>query len=56
MSLKTILKQALGRARTPWLIQSCIGWLMENGYIVRPSRGLYRLTDRGLRLLKVLKL
>ncbi|MFH2111051.1 MAG: hypothetical protein ABIJ47_07310 [Candidatus Bathyarchaeota archaeon] len=51
----TLLAKKVTGSSTPWLIQSVLNWLLSNGYVERPSRGLYRLTDRGQQLLKVLK-
>jgi len=36
---------------TPWLTQTCLEWLLSNGYLERPRRGQYGLTDKGLELL-----
>ena len=39
---------------TPWVAQSTLDWLHKEGYVERPSRGLYRLTEKGKLLLDAL--
>ena len=39
---------------TPWVAQSTLDWLLRDGYVERPIRGLYRLTEKGKLLLNVL--
>ena len=34
--------------------RSTLIWLLKNGYIERPSRGVYEITDRGRIFLKAL--
>lgn len=40
---------------TPWVAQSTLDWLLREEYVERPSRGLYRLTEKGRLLLDVLR-
>lgn len=39
---------------TPWKAQAALEWLLREGYVERPSRGVYRITERGTSLLRVL--
>ena len=50
----TPLVRMMMASSTPWITQTCIEWLLSEGYIERPSRGQYRLTESGRQLLKVL--
>jgi len=43
------------RTSTPWVVQSTLYWLLREGYIERPDRGLYRITEKGKIFLDVLK-
>lgn len=47
--MKSVLKDS-----TPWVAQSTLDWLLREGYIERPIRGLYRLTEKGKLLYDVL--
>ena len=49
-----LMKKVL-ETSTPWVAQSTLDWLLREGYIERPSRGLYRLTEKGKLLLDVLR-
>jgi Mn-dependent DtxR family transcriptional regulator len=40
---------------TQWRINTMVDWLRRAGYINRPSRGLYALTDKGRRLREAVK-
>jgi len=42
------------QASTPWRVHSMIYWLVGNGYIDHPARGVYEVTERGNALLEVL--
>jgi len=33
---------------------TALEWLLKHGYIERPERGLYRITEKGLRFLETL--
>jgi DNA-binding HxlR family transcriptional regulator len=50
----TPLVRRMMASSTPWVTQSCLRWLLAEGYVERPSRGLYRLTEKGRQLLAVL--
>ncbi|MGD2200494.1 MAG: hypothetical protein PVJ38_02540 [Candidatus Bathyarchaeota archaeon] len=39
---------------TPWRVQSTLEWLLREGYIERPSRGIYTIAERGVLLLRAL--
>ena len=39
---------------TPWKAQAILEWLLKEGYIERPARGVYQITERGQLLLKAL--
>jgi len=45
---KTVVK----KSPSPWEAQVIIRWLLENGYIERPERGVYSITEKGRTLLK----
>lgn len=47
--IKTVLRDS-----TPWVIQSTIHWLLKESYIKRPSRGTYKITEKGRKLLQAL--
>jgi len=49
-----VVRSAL-RTSTPWRVHATIYWLLESGYLTRPSRGLYRATERGRLLLRALR-
>ncbi|MBN2335957.1 winged helix-turn-helix domain-containing protein [Candidatus Bathyarchaeota archaeon] len=42
------------RDSTPWVAQSVIKWLLKERYIERPERGIYKITEKGRRLLRAL--
>jgi len=46
-----LMKAALRESPTPWKARSTLEWLLRHGYIERPQRGLYRITDGGRVLL-----
>ena len=46
---KLILKQS-----TPWIVQSTLEWLLREGYIERPKRGVYVITEKGKRFLEAI--
>ena len=50
----TPLLRAVLRDSTPWVAQSTIQWLLKERYIERPGRGIYKITERGRRLLKAI--
>ena len=49
-----LTKAVLKKSPTPWKFQFILGWLLEHGYIKRPMRGLYRITEKGLEFLRTL--
>jgi len=46
---KTVVK----KSPSPWEAHVIIKWLLENGYIERPERGLYAITEKGRALYKL---
>ena len=48
-----LMKKVL-KSSTPWIAQSTLDWLRREGYIERPSRGHYFLTEKGELLLETL--
>ena len=49
-----LTKLTLARSSTPWKAQTTLEWLLTEGYIERPTRGVYYITERGLLFLKAL--
>jgi predicted transcriptional regulator len=39
---------------TPLKAQVIIKWLLSNGYISRPERGVYQITEKGYKFLKAI--
>jgi len=66
-ALETVASSPAGRIRwtplvtslykldsTPWRVHTMICWLTAEGYLRRPSRGTYSLTERGEKLREAL--
>jgi predicted transcriptional regulator len=51
----TQLVKAGYRSSTPWRVHHLIYWLVEQGAIKRPDRGVYTLTEEGETLLEALQ-
>ena len=49
-----LLKLTLAECGTPHKFQSILDFLLEKGYVDRPERGLYRITDKGRQFLQAL--
>lgn len=49
-----LTKLTLARSSTPWKAQTTLEWLVKVGYVERPTRGVYKITERGLLFLKAL--
>ena len=47
--MKLILKWS-----TPWKAQSTLYWLAKEGYIERPERGVYVITEKGRQFLEAM--
>jgi len=47
-----LTKIVVKKSPSPWEAQIIIRWLLENGYIERPERGVYSITEKGRALLK----
>ena len=47
-----LTKIVVKKSPSPWEAQVIIRWLLENGYIERPERGVYSITEKGRALLK----
>lgn len=43
----TPMMRSVLKGSTPWVAQSTLDWLRKEGYVERPHRGLYRLTEKG---------
>jgi predicted transcriptional regulator len=43
------------RSSTPWRVHHLIYWLVEQGAVARPERGIYTLTEEGQALLQALQ-
>jgi len=50
----TPLTKLVLRSSTPWKAQATLEWLLREGYVERPSRGVYEITDKGLKFLEAL--
>jgi len=48
-----LVKQTLQHS-TLWITQSTLSWLRQEGYITRPKRGLYKITEKGETFLKAI--
>ncbi len=48
-----LMKKTL-EASTPWITQSTLDWLRREGYVDRPKRGLYQITEKGKNLLNAI--
>ncbi|MCJ7573881.1 winged helix-turn-helix domain-containing protein [Candidatus Bathyarchaeota archaeon] len=35
------------QSSTPWRVQAVLEWLLGEGYLDRPARGVYRINERG---------
>jgi predicted transcriptional regulator len=49
-----LTKLTLARSSTPWKSQTTLEWLVKEGYVERPTRGVYEITKKGLLFLKAL--
>lgn len=49
-----LTKAILREPSTPWKAQSILEWLLRRGYVERPERGVYRITEKGMRFLETL--
>ena len=54
MRWTSLTKAVLVESPTPWKVQSILRWLLKQGYVERPERGLYRITKKGIEFLKTL--
>lgn len=50
----TPLVKRIIKDTTPWVANTSIYWLLRNGYLIRPKRGVYALSDSGVNLLRAL--
>ena len=50
----TPLLQKAMTSSTLWITMTCLEWLLAEGYVERPRRGLYVLTEKGGQLLGAL--
>jgi predicted transcriptional regulator len=49
-----LLKMVVKESPSPWKAQVIIKWLLSNGYISRPERGVYQITENGRELLRAI--
>ena len=49
-----LMKMVVKESPSPWKAQVIIKWLLSNGYISRPERGVYQITEKGLKLLSAM--
>jgi len=54
MRWSSLFKATLRESPSPYQTQTAIDWLLRRGYIERPSRGIYRITEKGRLFLKSL--
>ena len=47
----TPLTRIVVQSSTPWRAQAVLEWLLGEGYLDRPARGVYRITEHGSLLL-----
>jgi len=47
-----LTKIVVKESPSPWKAQVIIKWLLENGYVERPEKGVYNITEKGRTLLK----
>jgi len=51
-----LIKSIVQESHSPWKAQTILEWLLRQGYIERPERGLYFITEKGQRFLETLEL
>ena len=49
-----LMKAVLKDSPTPWRAQSILTWLLSHGYVERPHRGVYSITNKGRKLLETM--
>ena len=49
-----LLKMVVKESPSPWKAQVIIKWLLSNGYISRPERGVYQITEKGHKFLEAM--
>ena len=49
-----LMKMVVKESPSPWKVQVTITWLLDNGYIERPERGVYSITKKGIALLNAI--
>ena len=49
-----LMKAVVKESPSPWKAQVIIEWLLSNGYISRPERGIYEITKKGTSFLRSL--
>ena len=47
---RDIISDTSPRTGSEKISQTCLGWLVSEGYVRRVSRGMYEATKRGMRL------
>ena len=51
-----LMKVVVKESPSPWKAQVILKWQLTNGYISRPERGVYQITNNGISLLKSIAL
>lgn len=49
-----LIKEVLRNGGTPYTFQSILTFLLENGYVIRKERGVYKITEKGRIFLEAL--
>ena len=49
-----LMKIVVKESPLPWKAQVIIKWLLSNGYISCPERGVYEITEKGYKFLKAM--
>jgi predicted transcriptional regulator len=49
-----LMKMVVKESPSPWKAQVIIKWLLLNGYISRPERGVYQITEKGYKFLNAM--
>ena len=47
-----LVKTVIHESPSLWKAQAIIEWLLKHGFIERPERGVYNITEKGRTLLK----
>jgi len=50
----TPLTKLILKWSTPWKAQSTLDWLVREGYVERPEKGVYVISEKGRRFLEAI--